>query len=76
MVARNKFFLDDGREFASKHVIDLCENFNIKILATPAESPWLNGLCEQHSKLLTDMLLKIKEDTPCSWEILKPYPGL
>ena len=57
-------------------MIDLCENFNIKILATPAESPWLNGLCEQHSKLLTDMLLKIKEDTPCSWEILKPYPGL
>ena len=51
-------------------MIDLCENFNIKILATPAESPWSNGLCEQHNKLLTDMLLKIKEDTPCSWEIL------
>ena len=43
-----QFFSENGGEFVSKHLIDLCENFNIKILTTPAESPWSNGLCERH----------------------------
>ena len=65
-----QFFSNNGGELVSKHnLIDLCENFDIKILTTPAESPWSNDLCERHNKILTDMLLKIKEVRSCSWEI-------
>ena len=63
-----QIFSDNGGEFVSKHLPDLRENFNVKILTTPAGSPWSNGLCERHNKILTHMLLKINKDTSCSWE--------
>ena len=63
-----KIFSDNGGEFVSQDFIDLCENFNINIITTPAESPWLNGVCERHNKILTDIALKIKEDITCTWE--------
>ena len=65
-----QIFSDNGGEFVSEHLIDLCENCNIKILTTPAESPWSNRLCERHNKILTDMSLKINNHTSCSWEIV------
>ena len=58
----SKIFSDNGVEFVSQDFIDLCENFNINIITTPAELPWLNGACERHNKILTDIVLKIKED--------------
>ena len=42
-----------------------CENFNIKTKTTAAESPWNNGICECHNAIITETLLKVKED----WEI-------
>ena len=63
-----KIFSDNGGEFVSHDFIDLCENFNINIITTPAESPWSNGACERHHKILTDIVLKIKEDIKCTWE--------
>ena len=33
----NSIYSDNGGEFVSKDAIDFCENFNIKIKATPAE---------------------------------------
>ena len=63
-----KVFKDNGGEFFSRDFIDFCENFNIKVSTTPAESPWLNGICERHNAILTDIILKVKEDINCSWE--------
>ena len=54
-------------EFVSQNFIDSCENFNINI-TTPAKSPWSNGVCERHNKILTDIVLKIKEDIKRTWE--------
>ena len=34
----------------------------VKISTTPAESPWCNGICERHNAILTELLLKVKED--------------
>ena len=68
-ILKNWISLFGYPEQISKHLIDLCENFNIKILTTPAESSWSNGWCERHNKILTDMLFKIKVDTSCSWKI-------
>ena len=61
-------FNDNGGEFESSEFKDMCENFNIKIVTTPAEAPWSNGICERHNHILTETLLKIKEDVNCSWE--------
>ena len=51
-----------GGEFVSEEFTDFCEKFNVKISTTPAESPWCNGICEQHNVILTELLLKVKED--------------
>ena len=61
-------FSDNGGEFVSKDFIDFCENFNIKIKTTAAESPWSNGICERHNTIITETLLKVKEDSKCDWE--------
>ena len=61
-------FSDNGGEFVSKDFIDFCENFNIKIKTTAAESPWSNGICERHNASITETLLKVKEDSKCDWD--------
>ena len=60
-------FSNSGGEFASKDFIDFCENFNIKIKTTAAESPWSNGICEHHNAIITETL-KVKQDSNCDWE--------
>ena len=64
----NSIYIDNGGEFVSKDVIDFCENFNIEIKATPAESPCSNEICERHNAIITKMLLKVKNDCQCNWE--------
>ena len=64
----SKIFSDNGGEFVSQDFIDLCENFNTNIVTTPAESSWSNVVCERHNKILTDIVLKIKEVIKCTWE--------
>ena len=61
-------FSDNEGEFVSQYFVDLCENFNINIKSGPAKFPWSNGLCEHHNKILSNIILKIKEDISCSWE--------
>ena len=43
----------------------LGESFNIKILATSAESPWSNGVCERLNAVLGNMVSKISDDAKC-----------
>ena len=65
-------FSDNGGKFESSEFKDMCEDFNIKVVTTPAEAPWSNGICERHNHILTETLLKIKEDVNCSWETALP----
>ena len=65
----NKYMADNGGEFANSVYDELCEQFNIEIQKSAAESPFSNGMVERHHKVLTEMLLKTKEETKCSWEV-------
>ena len=55
---------------------EMAESFNIRATTTAAESPWSNGLCECHNAILSEILLKIKEESACdlnttlSWAIM------
>ena len=40
----------------------LCENFNIRICSTAAESPWSNVLIERHNAILCLTVTKTMED--------------
>eukprot|EP00111_Clytia_hemisphaerica_P021079 TCONS_00062116-protein len=48
----NKFLVDNGGEFDNQEFQDFCENLNIKIKTTAAESPWSNGLVERHNGII------------------------
>ncbi len=60
---------DNGGEFSNEEYKDLCEQYNIEIQSSAAESPFSNGMVERHHKVLTEMLVKTKADISCSWDI-------
>ena len=64
----NTLFSNNGGEFVSKDFIDFCEKFNMKVTTTAPEAPWSNGICERHNAIITDIILKVKNDTNCDWE--------
>ena len=52
--APSKMLSDNGGEFQNEKVRKLTERWNIKMLATAAESPWSNGLCEKTVGILKE----------------------
>lgn len=66
--APQKVLSDNGKEFDNAEFRDMCENFNIKVMTTPAFAPWCNGICERHNAILSDILHKVRKDTDCDWE--------
>ena len=46
----------------------LFENFNMNVKTAAAEAPWCNGICERHDAVITDIILKVRNDTNCDWE--------
>ena len=60
-----KILFDNGGEFNNGEMRALGESFNIKILATSAESPWSNGVCERLNAVLGNMVSKISDDAKC-----------
>ena len=48
-----------GGEFNNGEFTSLCENFNINIKTTAAESPWSNGLIERHNSVLGNIVSKM-----------------
>ena len=64
----HKFLTDNGGEFCNDEFISLCENFNIRVCTTAAESPWSNGLVERHNGILGLMVPKVIENSNCSLE--------
>ena len=57
-----KILSDNGGEFQNEKVRRMAERWNIKSLATAAESPWSNGLCEKTVGLLKESLRKMRDD--------------
>ena len=61
--------MDNGGEFANDEFITFCENLNIRICITAAESPWSNGLVEHHNAILGLTVTKTIEETKCNLDI-------
>ena len=57
-----KILSDNGGEFQNEKVRMMAEKWNIKLLATAAESPWSNGLCEKTVGVLKESLRKMRDD--------------
>ena len=59
-----KYIADNGGEFANELYRDMCENLNIEVLKTGAESPFQNGLCERNHAIVDQMFTKMRKDNP------------
>ena len=59
-----KILCDNGGEFANAEFMDMCENLNIRMICTAAESPFSNGLCERNHAVIDDTVMKIIADQP------------
>ena len=57
-----KFMVDNGGEFANSEFIELAESMNVRIVPTPAFSPWSNGLVERHNATLAEILHKVQAE--------------
>ena len=64
-----KFLVDNGGEFNNEDFRSLCENVNILILTTAAESTWCNGLIERHNAIVAYTVTKTIEDAGCELEL-------
>ena len=64
-----KVLVDNGGEFDNSEFIDFCENMNIKVKTTAAESPWSNGMVERHNGVIGESVTKIMNEVDCSLEI-------
>ena len=54
-----KFLVDNDGELNNEDFHLLCENVNICILTTAAESPWSNSLKERHNAIVGYTVSKI-----------------
>ena len=63
------FLSDNGGEFSNSKFREMCEKFNINVKTTAAESPWSNGICERHNKVLADNIMKIIAENKCGLDI-------
>ena len=59
-----RFLCDNGGEFTSAKFKDMCENLNITVMHTAAESPFSNGICERNHAVVDEMVRKIVADKP------------
>ena len=59
----DKIHEDNGGEFNNQVSQALTEQHGIRLLPSPAYSPWSNGTCEMHNYIISDMLTKLLEDT-------------
>ena len=65
-----KVLCDNGGEFANSEFMDMCENLNIRVISTAAESPFSNGLCERNHAVIDETVNKILADQAnCSLQV-------
>ena len=67
--APRQFLTDNGGEFGNRDMLALADRFGIKLLTTPAESPWSNGVCERLNAILGTSVHRVMDDTACSVEV-------
>ena len=51
-LGKYKVIMAPGGEFQNNEILEFGESFNVKIIATEAESPWSNGVCERLNAVL------------------------
>ena len=62
---------DNGGEFSSDEMREVCSILNVETYTTAAESPFQNGLCERNHAVIDSMLVKLEEQCPeTSQEVL------
>ena len=61
--APKNIMTDCGGEFYNNKFKDMCQNLNIKIYNTAAESPFQNGICERNHAV-TDRIMEKMSDDP------------
>ena len=44
--APKTLFSYNGGDFRGESLVEMCEQFNIKIKTTPSQNPWSHGLCK------------------------------
>lgn len=59
----DKVIVDNGGEFANSKFIEMAESMNIRVVTTPAFSPWSNGVVERHNGVLAETLNKMMEES-------------
>ena len=64
-----RLFSENRGEFISDEFYERCERFNIKVITTPSQSPWSNGLCKLHNQFITTILDKIHDDVKCDYDV-------
>ena len=55
---------DNGGEFNNSEMREVASILNIQLSSTPAESPWINGLCERNHQITDQMLEILTEENP------------
>ena len=55
---------NNGGEFSSNEMREVCRILNVQISTTAANSPFQNGLCERIHATMDTMLLKLREQCP------------
>lgn len=63
-----KFLTDNGGEFMNGEFFELCQQMNITVKTTAAESPWSNGMVERHNLILEEMLNKVLDGGVCDFD--------
>jgi len=59
---------DQGRQFESKLIIEICRLLNIEKTRTPLYHPQSDGLVERLNRTLLDILSTCAKDCPFEWE--------
>ena len=63
------YISDNGGEFVNSEFNEMCSLMNIKVMTSPAESPWCNGTVERHNGILGQMIEAVLDDTGCNVDI-------
>ena len=67
--APQKILHDNGGEFGNKYFLEFAEAFNVKLMATAAESAWSNGVVERLNAVLGSSVDKIICQNKCSVKV-------
>ena len=64
----DKVFNDNSGNLFPMNSMIFAKHFNKKIFATPGESPWYNGIWERCNPILTNIILKVRDDLSYQYE--------